>query len=289
MSKTLQQKMSDYGFESNDDYEYHLRCLKNSTFKGLKTINVEGHKGRRKTAFASALGRALEYPNLLYYDFTQKNGLEGKVVIPPSEDEQGITEQPVSDFNHIMSESCAFSEGEKTVLILDQLQFADFKDHIRLYHFIKSCEWSYGESSLRANTKNLLVLLISEESLYHSLQKCSFIIWINDISCVQKSYSPADFDLYDDILPTMTALAEVFNKLEIAPTHSEYKNILQDVHYTIHTEQQLIHSLYGWMEGIDRELIHAKKMQPLLTQVITMIQAYHGMDEVVIEAPIQAS
>ena len=282
MSKTLQKKMADYGFESNDDYEYQLRCLNNSTFEGIKTINIEGHKGRRKTAFASALGRALEYPNLLYYDFTQKNALEGKVVIPPSEDEHGITEQPVSDFDHIMSESCAYSEGEQTVLILDQLQFADFKDHIRIYHFIKSCEWVYGDNKLKANKKNLLFLLISEDPLYHSLQKCSFRIWINNISSAHKNYSPADFELYDDILPVMTTLADVFDKLEIAPTHSEYKNILQDVHYTIHTEQQLIHSLYGWMEGIDRELIYSKAMRPTLTQVIEQIQAYHGIDEVVI-------
>ena len=276
--------MADYGFESNDDYEYHLRCLENNTFKGIKTINVEGHKGRRKTAFASALARALEYPNLLYYDFTQKNALEGKAIIPPSEDEHGIKELPVSDFDHIMSEGCAFSEGEKTVLILDQLQFADFKDHIRIYHFIKSCEWTYGDNTLRASNKKLLVLLISEEPLYHSLQKCSFRIWINNISSAQKNYSPADFDLYDDVLPIMTALAEVFNKLELAPTHSEYKNILQDIHYTIHTEQQLIHSLYGWMEGINRELIYSKEILPLLSQVIDKVQAYHGMDEVIIES-----
>ena len=72
---------------------------------------------------------------LLYYDFTQKAEIEGKVVIPPSKDEQGITEQAVNNFDHIMSEACAFSEGDKTIVILDQLHTADFKDHIRIYHF----------------------------------------------------------------------------------------------------------------------------------------------------------
>ncbi len=283
MSK-LQKKMADYGFESNDDYEYHIRCLMNSPFNGIKTINIEGHKGRRKTAFANALGCALEYPNQFYYDFTQKAEAEGKVIIPPSEDEEGISEPPVTDFDHIMSEACAFSEGELTILILDQLHSADFKDHIRIYHFIKSCEWSYGANSLKASRKNLLVLLISDDPLYHSLQKCSFRIWVNTISSAQKDYAPADFKLHDDILPIMEALATVFDKLEMAPTYSEYKNILNDVHLNIHTEQQLLHSLYGWMEGINRELLYSLQMSPLVSQVIEKIQQYHGMDEVIIES-----
>lgn len=281
---TLQQKMADFGFESNDDYEFQLRCLMNSNFDGIKTINIEGDKGRRKTAFAHALGLALDYPNQFYYDFTQKSEAEGKVVIPPSEDEHGISEPPVADFDHIMSEACAFSEGEATILILDQLHDADFKDHIRIYHFIKSQEWSFGNNSLKASAKNLLLLLLSDEPLYHSLQKCSYRIWINSVSSVRKNYSPADFDLNDDVLPIMEALTEVFTKLEISPTHSEYQKILHDIHYNVHTEQQLIHSLYGWMEGINRELLLSQQMLPFLSQVIESIQQFHGMDEVVIES-----
>ena len=101
---------------------------------------------------------------------------------------------------------------------------------------------------------------------------------------MQKQYSPSDFSLHDDILPVMEALAEVFNKLEIAPTHSEYQKILHDINFHVHTEQQLIHSLYGWMEGINRELLHSKQMLPLLSQVMDKVQLYHGMDEVVIES-----
>ena len=282
---TLQKKMANFGFESNDDYEYHLRCLMNSQFNGIKTVNVEGHKGRRKTAFANALGLALEYPNLFYYKKKKKAEAEGKVIIPPSEDEHGVTEAPVSDFDHIMSEACAFSEGEQTILILDQLHIADFKDHIRIYHFIKSREWTYGTNSLKASRKNLLVLLISDESLYHSLQKCSFRIWVNAVSSAQKDYAPADFELNDDVLPIMEALATVFDKLEMAPTHSEYKNILNDIHFNVHTVQELIHSLYGWMEGINRDLLYSAQMHEFLAQVIDKIQQYHGMDEVIMSLP----
>ena len=94
----------------------------------------------------------------------------------------------------------------------------------------------------------------------------------------------ADFELQDDVLPVMEALAKIFDQLEMAPTHSEYKNILNDIYLSVHTEQQLIHSLYGWMEGIDRNLLYSAQMRPLLSQVITQIQQYHGIDEVVIES-----
>jgi len=280
---TLQKRMADFGFESNEDYQYHFRCLMNSQFEGIKCINIDGRKGRRKTAFASAFAHALDYPELFYYDFTQKAEIEGKVVIPPSKDEQGISEQAVNNFDHIMSEACAFSEGEQIVLILDQLHTADFKDHIRIYHFIKSCEWNYGKNSLKASADNLLLLLISDEPLYHSLQKCSFRIWVNAVSSVQKDYSPEDFGLEEDILLLMEALTRIFIKLEMAPTHSEYKNIINDIHLNIQTEEQLGHSLYGWIEGVNRELLLSKEMAPLLTEAVLQIQLYHGIDEVVIE------
>lgn len=286
--QSLQEKLANFGFESNDDYEYQLRCIFSSPFTGIKAINIEGHKGRRKTAFASALSRALDYPHLLYYDFTQQGEIEGKLVLPRSEDEQGVEEQAVSDFDHIMSEACAFSEGEKTVLILDQLQAADFREHIRIYQFVKNAEWSYSQVSLKAGRKNLLLLLISEEPLYHSIQKCSFRIWINAISTTFKDYAPADFDLADDILPVLDILGSIFDYLKVTPTFSEYKNILHDVQYNIHTEQHLIHSLYGWMEGVNRELLFSKQLAPVLTETIGRIQSYHGVDEVTLsEVPLE--
>jgi len=281
---TLQKRMAEFGFESNEDYQYHLRCLMNSQFDGIKTINIEGHKGRRKTAFANAFARALDTPELFYYDFTQKTEIEGKVVIPPSKDEQGISVQAVNNFDHIMSEACAFSEAEQTIIILDQLHTADFKEHIRIYHFIKSCEWSYGKNSLKAGVENLLLLLISDEPLYHSLQKCSFRIWVNSVSSIQKEYRPEDFGLQEDILPIMNTLEKIFSQLKMSPTHSEYKNVLNDIHLNIHTEQQLIHSLYGWIEGIDRNLLQSLEILSLLTEVIVQIQLYHGIDEVIMQS-----
>ena len=82
----------------------------------------------------------------------------------------------------------------------------------------------------------------------------------------------------------MKALSKVFNKLEMAPTHSEYMNIINDIHINIQTEEQLRLSLYGWIEGVNRELLHSKMMLPLLTEVILKMQMYHGVDEVIIES-----
>ena len=280
----LQQKMADFGFESNEDYQYHLRCLMNSPFKGIKSINIEGQKGRRKTAFANAFARALDYSELFYYDFTQKTEIEGKAVIPPTKDEYGIAEQAVNNFDHIMSEACAVSEAEQSVLILDQLHTADFKEHIRIYHFIKSCQWLYGNHSLKANADHLLLLLISDEPLYHSLQKCSFRIWVNSFSSTQRHYTPEDFGLSQNIHELMNSLNKVFDKLEIAATQSEYSNILNDIHLNIQTEQQLMHSIYGWVEGINRELLYSHEMLALLSNVIQQIQLYHGIDEVILSS-----
>ena len=68
---SLRDKLARYGFESNDDYEFQVRCLLESPTRALRTLNIEGDSGRRKSAFATALGRALEFPHLLYLDFTE--------------------------------------------------------------------------------------------------------------------------------------------------------------------------------------------------------------------------
>ena len=133
---SLQEKMAEFGFESNDCYEYHVRCLLNSEVRGLRCLNIEGDSDRRMTAFANALSYALEYPNILYYDFTEK--IDVPVLVEAQEDRGGI-EAPIAPLDRVVSEACAFSEGEETILILDQLQAADFKDHIRIYQFVKDC------------------------------------------------------------------------------------------------------------------------------------------------------
>ena len=107
---------------------------------------------------------------------------------------------------------------------------------------------------------------------------------MNSVSSIQKEYRPEDFGLQEDILPIMNTLEKIFSQLKMSPTHSEYKNVLNDIHLNIHTEQQLIHSLYGWIEGIDRNLLQSLEILSLLTEVIVQIQLYHGIDEVIMQS-----
>ncbi|MFZ0790821.1 MAG: hypothetical protein WAM94_14520, partial [Chromatiaceae bacterium] len=70
---SLREKLAQHGFESNDDYEFQVRCLLESPIRTLRALNITGDGERRKTAFATALARALEFPHCLYHDFTEKH------------------------------------------------------------------------------------------------------------------------------------------------------------------------------------------------------------------------
>lgn len=174
---SLRRRMAEHGFESNDHYEDQVRCLLNYRTDGLRCLNVDGESNRRKTAFASALAHALEYPHILYYDFTQHTDPMAKVEVENLPDEEGETQHPVGPFDRAVSEACAYSEAEKTILIVDQLQAAEFREHIRIFRLVETAEWEYSLATLNAHPRNLLLFLISEEPLYHSLQKVSFRVW----------------------------------------------------------------------------------------------------------------
>lgn len=279
----LQKKMAAFGFESNDDYQYHLDSLfsvPNQEINSIRTLHIEGEQQRRKTAFANALACAMEYPHHLYYDFSQLGQMEGKVKLPEIGDEDGIVADPVSDFDHVMSEACAFSEADETILILDQLHLADFREHIRLYHFITEQVWEYSGNQLIANTDKLVLMIISAEPLYHSLQSCSFRVWVSRVSQNQIKYCPGDFELNDSIYPVMQALSDLFLQLGLSPTYNEYKKILHDAQFNIKIEEHLLASLYGWMEGVERKILYSPQLKPYSEKVIVAIHEYLGLHEV---------
>lgn len=277
---SLQELMAQHGFESNDDYGYHVRCLRSNPSNTVRCLNIEGDSDRRKTAFASALAGALQYPHALYHDFTQQHEPTPQVTLPDREDENGQKEIPITALDRIITEACAFSEGEHTVMIIDQLQAADFREHIRLYTLIKDGQWLYGDVTFTANKHNLLIFLISEKPLYHSLQKVSFRVWVNAASSRHVDYKPSDFGLDDDALDVMHALANVFNALGVVPTLSEYAKIMVDVQINIHTAEDLCHSIYGWTEGIDRDLLFSEPLSALYEETVTAITHYIGCDSV---------
>lgn len=283
---TLKQRMASHGFESNDDYEYPIRLLLSHSTRHLRTLNIEGDSHRRKTAFASALAQALEYENVIYHDFTQVND-PGPITSLPAvvdDDEGGVEERPVEPLDRAVSEACAYSEAEKTILILDQMQAADFREHIRIYDFICSHDWHYPLGTTRANRKTFLLFLISEETLYHSLHNVSLRVW-TDASTEQILYSPEDVGLDSDAAPMVEALNELFAHLGKVPTLTEFSRIVEDVQQHIRTEDYLRQSIYGWTEFIDRASLYAPATQPYLSAVMDQIEQYVGLDVIEVESP----
>jgi hypothetical protein len=276
----LREKMAHHGFESNDDYEYQIRCLLDGGTKQVRTLNIEGDSQRRKTAFANALAHALEYRNLFYHDFTERNPPQPEVILPPSQDEMGRLAPPIEPLDQVVSEACAVSEGGRTVLILDQLQAADFRDHLRINHLICDCKWSFRDARYYANPRHLLLFLISEEPLYHSLQKASFRVWVNRVSERRIDWEPADFGLGADAVPLFRALSGLFRELGAAPTRSEMEKILTDAQLRIRTAEHLRHSLFGRSEDMDRQRLLAPEIEPALLRVVDRIAAFLGTEVV---------
>ncbi|MEM1089176.1 MAG: hypothetical protein AAGB27_15490 [Pseudomonadota bacterium] len=267
----LRRLMSEFGFESNDDYEYQMRCFLNAPGRNLRCLNIEGELQRRKTAFANALAGALEYPHVLYHDFSQS-----EPVLEPEPDEE---QAPLSAFDRVVSEACAYSEAEPTILIIDQLQLADFRHHIRLNTFVRTSQWSYPLATLTANSRNFLLFVISEEPLYHSLQKVSFRLWA-DPGAVKVAYEPEEFGLDAAAAPVFNALADLFEALQVTPTPSEMQRVTDDLIGRAHTADFLRHSIYGWTEGVDHAALFSDKLEPLIDAVLVAAGAYLGVDEI---------
>ena len=269
---SLRDKMARYGFESNDDYEFQVRCLLEGPTRTVRTLNIEGDSERRKSAFATALGRALEFPHLLYLDFTETHPPLPDLILPLGADELGRTEPPIEPLDRVASEACAQSEGEPTVLILDQLQAADFREHIRIHRLIADGFWEVRGGRYYANPRNLLLFLISESPLYHALQKASFRVWIGRVSEQQVEFLPPDFGLGATAAPLFAALADLFRALGSAPTQSEFAHILTDLQLHVRTIEHLRLSLYGRAEGITREALAAPGLTDALTAVVEAAQ-----------------
>jgi hypothetical protein len=265
---SLREKMAEHGFESNDDYEFQVRCLIESPARGLRALNIEGDGERRKTAFATALARALDFPHLLYHDFTAQNPPLPDVILPPSKDELGREEPPIDPLDQVVSEACAQSEGEPTVLILDQLQAADFRDHIRIHRLIADCFWEVRGGRFFANPRHLLMFLISEDGLYHSLQKSSFRVWVGRVSERRIDYRPEDFGLGDEARPLFEALGALFTAIGCGPTTSELRAILADLQLHVRTPAHLRLCLYGRTEGMDRGRLSAPDLETPLGAVV---------------------
>ncbi|MGD9583318.1 MAG: hypothetical protein AB7V26_06580 [Lysobacterales bacterium] len=275
----LRQQLAEHGFESNDDYEFPLRSLFAADISHLRCLHIAGDSGRRKTALANALAHALDYPHILYLDFSQPPPALPPAPASLAADDGSPTEPPLSGFDRVLIEACAFSEAERTVLILDQLQAAPFADQMRLFHFVQSREWDAGNASVRANSRHLLLILVSEQPLYHSLAHLSFRLWA-DSSGGHFDFRPEEFGLGQDAREMFARFGELFAALGTAPTSSEFTRILSDARQFVRTAEQLRHTLFGWMEHIDRGLLYAPQLTPALDAAVHALNHYIGMDEI---------
>ncbi len=281
---TLRRRMAEFGFESNDDYEFQLRALMDAEQPHLRCMAVCGESGRRKTAFAHALGRALDYPHVLYHDFSLPDAPPPRVIVLSSDDADGapVEEPPLARLDRILVEACAYSEAARTMLILDQLQAADFRDQVRLASFIATHEWPQPQGAVKANPKNIMVLLISEQPLFHSLARLSYRVW-TDAGHGRFEHRPQDYGHGRDAEPLFAALAALFDELERVPTPRELRHVLDDLVARVRTEDHLVHSLYGWIEGLDRARLAAPGLAPARRRVIDALGAWLGVEEVVLD------
>ncbi|EXJ13224.1 hypothetical protein D779_3971 [Imhoffiella purpurea] len=260
--------MAEQGFESNEDYEFQVRCLLESPTRGIRTLNVEGDGERRKTAFATALAHALGIGQVLYHDFTDRKPPLPAVILPPSKDEMGREEPPIDPLDTIVSEACAQSEGDPIVLILDQLQAADFREHIRIHRLASNAYWEVRDGRYEANPHHLLLFLISEDPLYHALQKASFRVWVSRLSEREVIYRPDQFGLEADTQPLFDAFTHLFRALGTTPTFSEFAHILSDLQCHVRTSEHLRLVLYGRAEGMDRLRLASEELVDPLEDLI---------------------
>jgi hypothetical protein len=276
---SLRRKLAEHGFESNDDYDHALRCLLEQVVPHLRVLHVDGAAGRRKTAFAQALGPALDFAHTLYHDFSAPEPPPPLVATVLDDGSPGPTEPALPLFERAMSEACAYSESAPTLLILDQLQAAHFNDQRRLYQFAMSREWTNAAGTVQANGRNFLLAVISEQDLYHSLAKCSFRIW-TDAQRAFLDYRPADYGLGPEAGALFEALAALCLAVQCAPTPSEFGLVLQDLLERARSEEQIRQSLFGRVETAGRERLYAPESVAPLRAVMGQVERLLGADEI---------
>ncbi len=275
--KNLKHRLKEQGFVANADYEYPVRCLVHAPLPHLRCLNIEGNSGRRKTAFAHALAGALDCQHILYHEYPQVAPPPAPVRIPPppAAEDEPRGEPAVDTFDQILGEACALSEGDTTVLILDQLQRAPFYRHIQISDFVRTGRWTVAEMPLQANRHRLMVFLISEEALYHSIQQLSFRIWIASDDQPALRPSPAELGLGPQAEPVLRGLERLFTYLEVTPTWYEYQRLMHDIHVNMNSLDNLKTSIYGWIEGVERsQLYNATCHQIMATELGPLLANY---------------
>ncbi len=256
MAMLLKEKLLKAGFDSNASYDHVVKCFLETPNDNLRCLGVDGDEGRHKTVFAHALAQALGNQHILYFEY----GLdEPSMPTFVKVDEEGVVaEPPVAELDKIMSEACALSEAESTAIILDQLQLAEFKQHIRLQSFIKTAMWTYADVTCYANKDNLQVYLISEDGLSPILQRLSFRIWLPKRDQAIRCLRSTDVDLSASSNAWLKKLIALMDALNVSPSMAEYKRLAYDIEMFVRTRHQLKESIMGRIKGVEYDCLHSE-------------------------------
>ena len=261
---SLKEKLAEFGFESNESFDHVVQCFLESPNKAIRCLNIDGDTGRHKTAFAYALAHALGHPHVLYYEFGIDEPAQPRL-IRVVEGEEVEAEAPVSPLDKLLNEACALSEAEKTVLILDQLQLADFKQHLRLLDFSKSSVWCYGDVSCYANQDNLTIYMVSDGGLSPVLQQISFRLWLPVKDKPIDHLQAEELGLSESCNAWLPQLVTLMQKLDVSPTMSEYAALAYDVECFVCTEQQLRESIMGRVKSVDYGRLNSESLKEALS------------------------
>jgi len=273
----LKEKLAEYGFDSPENHDYAVQCFLTNPADHIRCLNIEGDAGRRRTAFAHALAQALDSNHVLYFEFGAEP--QKPQIVRVHEGEDLPAEPPTSAFDRIMTEACALSEAETTVLILDQMHKAPFNQHIRLYEFIKSNIWAYSDVRFYANIGNLQIHMISDEPIYHSLQQHSFKIWI--AATVKDGGFPAmaDIGLDEGCAIWLEPLNKLLEQLGVSPSLQQYRRLAFDIANAVRTREQLKVSVFGWIENVDYSRLASRVVVPYLDAVLHALVTSMGVHE----------
>jgi len=266
----LKPLLSQHGFTSEENYDHAVRCFLTNPIESIRCLHIDGDCGRRRTAFANSLAYVLGAEQVLYYEFGKDKPIPQ--IIRIQEGEEVIEEPPVDAFDRVLTEACAQSEAEETILVLDQLHKTQFLNHIRLYEFLKTGIWSYTDVQYQANIQNLKVFIISDEELYHSLQALSFRLWVDGAHEISLSVSATDLGIDVSSCSWFAPLQQLFDYMKLSPTVEEYKRLVFDIEQQIRSDHQLKVSLFGWVEGVSWNQLQDDETKPYLEAVLREVQ-----------------
>jgi hypothetical protein len=127
--------------------------------------------------------------------------------------------------------------------------------------------------------RNLLVLLLSNDPLYHSLQKCCFRI-CTDASGGVFDFRPEDFALGANTQPLIDAFALLFDHIGCQPTRSEFQRVLRDCEARVRTPEHLKICLFGRIENIERRTLYDATTLPILREIVSALTELLGVEVV---------